>query len=153
MARTAKTVTHPGGGDHVLALTHMLSNRIGKAFAADLLKVDLTVAEWRVMLTLALQGQASGEEITRQWAIDKMSVNRAAAGLVRRRLVSKEQSIQDRRIVHLSLTRRGSALYDKLLPVANKRYRELLACLSRSEVSQLRQMLTRMIAHTDVLIG
>ena len=151
MSRIVKRVANPGNGDHVLALSHMLSNRIGKAFASDLPKYDLTVAEWRVMLTLAAHGQASGDEITNRWAIDKMAVNRAVASLVRRQLVSKKQCSQDRRIVHLSLTLSGNALYDRVLPVANNRYRELLTCLDKTEIMQLHQALTKMIAHADAI--
>jgi len=141
----------PGRDDHVLALVHMLSNRIGKAFASELRKFGVTVAEWRVILTLGLRASANGQEITGRWAMDKMAVNRAISGLERRGLVAKRKNRADRRTIDLSLTASGRALYAELLPAANERYRTLTQCLDRSEAKRLHDLLVKMIAHADAI--
>jgi len=137
--------------DHVLALVHMLSNRIGQAFASELRRFGVTAAEWRVILTLGSRHRASGQEITGRWAMDKMAVNRAIAGLERRELVTKTKNHRDRRTIDVSLTASGRALYAELLPAANARYRKLMRCLNRSEARQLRDLLANMIAHADAI--
>lgn len=116
-------------------------------------KHDVTIAEWRVLLTLALHGNASGKEITSRWAMDKMAINRAIASLEKRGLVEKRRDGADRRVINLSLTDRGRALYDKLLPAANARYHKLMAGLERDEAQLLRDILVKMIAHADSLAG
>lgn len=141
----------PAPGDHILALCHMLSNRIGKAFASELGKCDVTVAEWRVILTLALYDRASGQDITNRWAMEKMAVNRAIAGLARRGLIEKKHNSEDRRNIDLALTAKGREFYNDLLPVANKRYRRLTAALDSAEKKELRKLLTKMILHFDVI--
>ena len=141
-----------GPDDHVLTLCHMLANRIGKAFASELENQDMTVAEWRVMLTLAQHQNASGQEITGRWAMDKMAVNRAISSLDQRGLIRKMRSNEDRRTINLQLTAAGRKMYDALLPMANDRYHELLSGLDKSEEKQLRQTLLKLITHTDSLI-
>ncbi len=141
----------PGRSDHVLTLCHMLANRIGRTFVNDMARHDVTIAEWRVLLTLAVNGQATGKQITSRWAMDKMAVNRAIASLEKRGLLEKRRDGGDRRVVNLSLTAKGRALYEKLLPAANARYHELMAGLDRDEARQLRDILVKMIAHADSL--
>ena len=148
----ATSAAQPGSDDHVLTLCHMLANRIGKAFATELESQDMTVAEWRVLLTLAQHQNASGQEITGRWAMDKMAVNRAIKNLEQRGHIKKERSKADRRTIKLQLTVRGRKMYDDLLPMANDRYHALLSGLDKKEEKQLRQTLLKMIAHTDSLI-
>ena len=146
------TAAQPGRQDHVLALCHMLSNRISKAFISELEKHDVTVAEWRVMLTLALHERASGREITSRWAMDKMAVSRAVTSLERRALIHREQNRADKRSFDLELTKAGRSMYEEILPVANQRYRELTAGLDKSEITTLRQLLVKAIDHVDAVV-
>lgn len=143
--------SHPGPQDHVLTLCHMLSNRIGKAFAADLESQNITIAEWRVLLTLAEHAPASGQEITERWAMDKMAVNRAIKSLQGAGLIEKKANPTDKRVINLLLTKAGRTLYSQILPNANERYHQLLAGLDRTEEKHLREMLLKMISHVDGL--
>ena len=152
MPFSATPAAQLGPNDHVLTLCHMLANRIGKAFASELENQDMTVAEWRVMLTLAQHQNASGQEITGRWAMDKMAVNRAISSLDQRGLIRKMRSSEDRRTINLQLTAAGRKMYDALLPMANDRYHELLSGLDKNEEKQLRQTLLKLITHTDSLI-
>ena len=138
---TQLSAAQPGPDDHVLTLCHMLANRIGRAFVNEMEAHQVTVAEWRVLLTLAMHDVASGQEITGRWAMDKMAINRAIASLEQRGLIEKRKNNQDRRVTDLLLTETGQALYDKLLPMANQRYRDLMAGLDKKEEKNLRQVL------------
>jgi DNA-binding MarR family transcriptional regulator len=146
-----KPAGQPGPDDHVLTLCHMLSNRIGKAFVAEMEAHEITVAEWRVLLTLALNATASGKEITERWAMDKMAVNRAISSLQKRNLIEKNQSSEDRRVINLMLTTSGQNMYDTLVPIANQRYHKLMAGLDKPEEQHLRATLLKMILHADSL--
>ena len=139
----------PAASDNVLTLCHMLSNRIGRAFISDMAKFDVTIPEWRVLLTLALHGNTSGYIIAGRWAMDKMAVNRAIARLEERGLIEKQRNDKDRRIIDLSLTRAGRTMYDRLIPVANERYHKLMAGLDRAEARAFRDLLSKMIMHAD----
>ena len=139
----------PNSSDHVLTLCHMLSNRIGKAFAEELDSQAITVAEWRVLLTLAQHSPASGKQIAGRWAMDKMAINRAISSLQRRNLIKKKINSVDKRVIDLMLSASGHKLYDQLLPVANERYHKLLSGLNSIEEKQLRTTLLKLIVHVD----
>ncbi len=140
----------PVRGNDVLALCHMFANRIGKVFASELAQYDITTAEWRVMMSL--HEYMPGHEITGRWAMDKMAVNRAIASLVRRGLATKQRNKKDRRVVDLRLTKKGQALYGRLLPVAHDRYRKLMAGIGKADRAILRGMLIKLIAHADTIV-
>ena len=139
-------------GDTVLALIHMLSNRIGRAFQKEI-EGDhgRTVAEWRVLLTLAQFPGASAIEITDRWAMDKMAVNRAIRRLVDAGHLRRRPNPDDRRSFHLSMTPKGKRLYARILPAANERYREIVACLSKQELAGLRAALKTLLDQTETL--
>ena len=145
------SASQPGPDDHVLTLSHMLANRIGKAFSSELEKLNITVAEWRVLMTLASLKSASGKEITGRWAMDKMAINRAIASLEKNGLIKKVKNKSDRRALDLSLTGKGQTLYEKFLPIANNRYHKLMAGLDKKEEKRLREILAKLILHADNL--
>ena len=152
MPDTITTASQPGTDDHVLTLCHMLANRIGRAFAAELESREVSIAEWRVLMTLAQHQNASGQEITGRWAMDKMAINRAIKNLEERGLIRKKRRTADRRTINLALTLKGQKIYDDLLPMANNRYHALMSGLDKREEKQLRQTLLKLITHTDSLI-
>lgn len=143
------TPAQPSQQDHVLALCHMLSNRIGRVFGAELEAYGITAAEWRVILTLGLHEQASGRDITNRWAMDKMAISRAISNLQKQGLVNRKQNKQDKRSFDLKLTKAGKKLYAEILPEANHLYHEILSCLDKQEVRALRNTLIKMINHID----
>lgn len=138
--------------DNVLAAVHVLSNRIGRAFYGRIeARHGLSLAEWRVILTLHLHPDATAAEITERWAIDKMAVSRAIRRLERLGHLRRKRDAGDRRSLRLALTASGRRLYARVVPGANARYREIVACLDRSERATLRRALAKLLAHTATL--
>src|SRR5690606_6541935 len=76
--------------ENVLAAIHVVSNRISRAFFADIeAQHGISLPEWRVMLTLARHPGMAAMEVADLWGMDKMAISRAvrrleAAGLVKR---------------------------------------------------------------------
>jgi DNA-binding MarR family transcriptional regulator len=138
--------------DKPLSLVHILSNRIGRAFYSEVeTKFGVTIAEWRVMLTLAAEPGVSAAEITNRWAIEKMAVNRAIQRLVDSGYVSRTRDPDDRRSYQLTMTPKGSKLYDKIAPVSNKRYAELISAVSGDELDSMVAVLQKMIRRAEEL--
>lgn len=86
--------------------------------------------------------------ITGQWAMEKMAINRAIRHLLRTRRVKRRPDSRDRRRFSLYLTANGKRLYDKVIPDANRRYREIVACLSKTELTALRRVMDKLSRHT-----
>jgi DNA-binding MarR family transcriptional regulator len=141
--------SEPKQNDNVLNLCHMLSNRIGKAFLKELELKDVSVADWRVLMTLTQHAPPSGINIASRWAMDKMTINRSIKSLHKRGLIQKKQNRTDKRTVDLILTPLGNSLYSELLPIANDRFHKIMESLNKVEEKNLRLILLKIINHID----
>ena len=139
--------------DNVLALVHVLSSLIGRAFQGEITpRHGLSLAEWRVMITLAHHPRASAADIIERWAMQPMMASRAVRQPERRGWVRRQQREDDRRSYTLRLTKRGETAYRGVGGGAERRYREIVACLSRRELAELDRALQRLISHTRRLV-
>lgn len=135
-----------------LSLVHVLSNRISRAFYSEVeARFGVTVAEWRVLLTIEAQPGVSAAEITNLWSIEKMAVNRAIKRLVADGVVDRKRDPEDGRSFHLSLTPKGARLYAKIQPAATARYRELMSALSDDEKDAMVSALNKLIDKAETL--
>ena len=138
--------------DTVLAHIHMLSSRIDRAFLGEVAaEYGVTLAEWRVILTLRHYPGCSAAAIRKRWGMEKMSASRAVRGLAAAGRIVRRRNPGDRRGHVLTLTRKGEALYRKIMPGASRRYLEILDCLSAPEIAALRATLVKLVDHTSTL--
>lgn len=131
--------------DDILSAIHILANLIGGAYSDHLDELDITVPEWRVILTLARYPGSTATEITERWAMDKMAISRAIQRQDKVGNIQRQRNPEDRRSFRLSLTETGDALYERILPVANERYQTLVSCLTRRELGSLHKSLDKLI--------
>ena len=136
----------------VLASIHVLSNRITRAFESRLDgEHGLSVPEWRVLLSLSREPELTATEIQSRWAMDKMAVSRAVRRLESAGHVRRRAHPTDGRSFVLELTAKGTRLFEKILPSADERYREILSGLSRGDLGTLARILNELIEHTEHL--
>ncbi len=107
---------------------------------------DLTIAEWRLLAILARFGPISGNGVCERSAMDKVRVSRAVGRAVSRGLVHRTTDAQDRRRSILSLTDRGRAIYERIVPMAREREARILSALSKAEADALMASLVRLQA-------
>ena len=138
--------------DNVLASVHVLSNRITRAFEARIeSRYGISVAEWRVLLSLFAASGLTAKQIHEQWAMDKMTVSRAVRRLEEHGRVQRHRHPEDGRSYVLVVTPRGMRLLKKILPTADARYREVLSCLTGRERAALERTLAKLLRHTSSL--
>lgn len=150
---TKPTAGAPGGAsDNLLASIHVMSRLIDRAFQSRIAtRFDLSLAEWRVLLSLADQSSATAAELTEFWAMEKMAVSRAVRRLEGMGRISRRRNSGDRRSYALKLTAKGRGAYDEILPTANARYREIFSEIPRKDLQFLRSILDRLADHTATL--
>lgn len=120
------------------------ASRVSRAFAERYRRdFGLSIPEWRVLAHLGQSGAVSVREIHTRVDLDKSRVSRAAARLEANGYVTKNPDPDDGRLIKLSLTARGQALVEKLVPVAMKYQAELEARLG-AEADSLRRALARL---------
>lgn len=133
--------------ENVLAAIHVVSNRISRAFFADIeARHGLTLPEWRVMLTLTRHPGMAAMAVADLWGMDKMAISRAVRRLEKAGLVRRTPAEGDRRRWVLELTPEGRRRYRAVEPTANARYRDFLEPLDAREVALLRKLLEKLIA-------
>lgn len=142
-----KTRTQLRLGDFLPYRLSVASNAVSSLIArAYEDRFQLTIPEWRSIAILAEKGEATPLEISRTARMDKISVTRATKRLQERRLMRSRDNPADRRSHFLSLTEEGSALYDRVAPLALAFETDLLRRFTADEIEALTSMLRRLEA-------
>jgi DNA-binding MarR family transcriptional regulator len=125
----------------------VLSNRVSSAIANEYSeRFGLTIPEWRVMAVLGGTPGLSAREVAERTAMDKVQVSRAVARLLRVKRVQRAADNQDGRVTRLSLSSRGRAIYDEIVPLALHLEEQFLAALSPAERKAFDQLMSKLAA-------
>ena len=116
-------------------------------------RFGLTVPQWRVICVLAEDGALTQGQIVARTVMDKVTVSRAAQGLLKRRLVSRSDHHADGRSHVLALSPQGQSLYAEIAPLALAYEAALISGLSPDEVAMLKRLLSRLQATAGQLGG
>jgi DNA-binding MarR family transcriptional regulator len=132
--------------DHFLPYRlSILSNKVSDAIARHYSdRFGLSVPEWRVMAVLGQSPGLSARDVAARTAMDKVQVSRAVATLVNLRRVQRDGDEADGRVTRLSLTPKGRAIYDEIVPLALHLEAVLLAALSSAERETLDRLMDKL---------
>jgi DNA-binding MarR family transcriptional regulator len=114
-------------------------------------RFGLTVPQWRLICVLAEEGGLTQAQIVARTVMDKVTVSRAAQGLLKRRLVVRAEHQADARSHVLSLSGEGRRLHAEIAPVALAYEAALLAGLASEEAAGLKRLLERLQAAAERL--
>lgn len=109
-------------------------------------RLDVTLPEARIIAAVGSFGPFSVMDLARHANLDKSQASRAAEALIRRGLLARDSDPADGRVVLLSLTREGRALYRRVMPIARQWNMDLFDCLDNAERIALSKMLDKVIA-------
>lgn len=121
--------------------SNTVSDMIAGAYRA---LFGLTIPEWRLVTILAEHDGMTQQDLGELTRMDKVTVSRAAVGLVDRGLVSRAPNAHDKRSHLLSLTKDGWSLYGQVAPKALALEDAVLGGFDKAEVAQLMSMLERL---------
>jgi len=128
----------------------VLTNRVSGAIARHYSeRFDLSVPEWRVIAVLGQAPGLSAREVAQRTAMDKVQVSRAVQSLLAAKRLTRTAHLQDGRVAHLSLSARGQAIYDEVVPLALSLERQFLSVLGPGEQKSLDTLLTKLSRHMD----
>lgn len=122
-------------------------NRLGAEVSAALSseyreRYGLDIPEWRVIATLGFRNEAcSAQYIAQCTRTHKSTISRAVTSLMERQLIERVENADDRREFRLAMTRKGTALYEELIPRLLRREQEILSCLSAQERKEFARLL------------
>ncbi len=108
-------------------------------------QVGISGPQWVVLMRIASGVGSSAAELCRRIGYDSGSMTRMLDRLVGLGLIRRDRSDDDRRVVRLSLTEAGQAMYPRLRPIAIDVLNRHLAGFTPSEVDQLMDFLHRIL--------
>jgi DNA-binding MarR family transcriptional regulator len=116
------------------------------------IELSLSLAEWRVILIVGEIPNLSNDAVAARTTMDKARVSRAIARLVSMGVLNREVDDSDRRLIALSLTKRGSAIFQSSMDIGEHVEARFLAPLSKSERAILFELLIK-LSTTSPTIG
>ena len=138
--------------DHALPLPSYLSYLLyqteqhRRAMAADLLaRHGLTFAKWVAMISLRRFGDLSMTRLAKLSANDRTTLTRSVDSLIADKLVSRETSASDRRIVVVRLTDAGRVLLEKIRAEIRPLNRDVCANLTTDEQAAMTRALQKIL--------
>jgi len=132
----------------------VLTNRVSSAIARHYSeRFDLSVPEWRVIAVLGQVPGLSAREVAKRTAMDKVQVSRAVQSLLAAKRLTRTAHARDGRIAHLSLSAKGLAIYNEVVPLALSLERQFLSVLSAPEQKSFDTLLTKLSRHMDRMIA
>jgi DNA-binding MarR family transcriptional regulator len=117
--------------------------RVGLMFSRDVEPFDVTLPMWRVMSELWRNGDHRLGELSELTSIDMSTLSRLLVTMQRKGLIVRRRSGLDGRALSLSLTRRGVALTEKIVPFALRYDGVAMDGMSAREVEALKNLLKR----------
>lgn len=130
----------------------ILSNKVSTLVAQSYKdRFALSITEWRIMAVLGECPNASADEISNKTQIEKSLISRAISKLLKRNLIHREISKEDKRRSHIQLTEMGFEVYSQIVPLSLEYEEQLMSCLDDDEKAQLSRLIDRLYTHADKL--
>jgi DNA-binding MarR family transcriptional regulator len=107
-------------------------------------RFGLKIAQWRLLAVLANEGPLTQQALCVRTVMDKVTVMRAAQGLVGRGLLRRMPNRADRRSHRLALTRSGQRIYREIVPLALEHEARLLQGFRSEDIARLDRLLRQL---------
>jgi DNA-binding MarR family transcriptional regulator len=134
-------------------MIHILVNSLNRHVDAQMQPYDLTAMQWKPLLMLRLGQADTAAGLARLNCSDNGAMTRMLDRLEAKGLLQRVRSKQDRRVVHLALTKEGERV-SALIPYGlSAVLNEHLQGFSTAEYKQLQSLLRRMIANGERVAG
>lgn len=105
-----------------VVLAARLSSRLAKQYKKEF---GISIPEWRVLLNVGYTKDLSIRDIEQRVSLERSKVSRAATKLEAKGYLAKQVDSRDKRLLKLTLTREGTELLSKLIPIAEAFQAEL----------------------------
>jgi len=132
--------------DSVGFLMKQAVDLLSRAIDARMAEHNLTDAQWRPLLKLSRNSQATATQMARMVGCDSGATTRLLDRLEDKGLLRRVRSVDDRRVQQLELTAEGQKAAAVVPFVIADVLNAHLADLTHAEVDQLRDLLERVIA-------
>lgn len=130
-------------------LVSLLRSRLVAHIDLKLAPMDLTSAQYIVVVLLAKGSVSTLAELCEHMVYDRGAMSRLLNRLLEKGLIAKTQCEFDKRSTILCLSEKGKVLYPEILPIINDVYKQALNGFTDSEKDQIAGLLFRAINNLD----
>ncbi len=123
--------------DRTLGLADKVTRELLPLTPKEVLALDVTTAQLKVMFALYLRGPSRIGVLARRQGVALPTMTVLVDRLVRRGILVREEDAGDRRVVLCRLSDRGREVIDQLWSSAKARTREILSVLSLDELKSV----------------
>jgi len=116
----------------------ILAQQMSEFIALIYKKYGLSKSQWRVVATVGQHREISARDICLFTRLEKMPVSRSISKLIDAELLEQRTSESDRRTNLLTLTDKGQALYQEIIPLVKSQEQQLLKGLTEQEREQFK---------------
>lgn len=110
-------------------------------FRPSLNKHSLTEQQWRIMRTLAQNGDMESHQLADMVCILKPSMTGILNRMERDGLITKRRAEHDQRRIYVSITDNGRSIYDSMIREVERNHRRLLKKFDKDKLTQLLALL------------
>ncbi|ARP86148.1 MarR family winged helix-turn-helix transcriptional regulator [Bordetella genomosp. 9] len=128
-------------------LIKMVYNSMNRALDQEMAPLGLTATQWRPVAMIALGRADTAAELARLNGVDTGAMTRTLDRLEAKKLVRRQRSEQDRRVVRIELTEEGQAIARDIPANIARTVNHYLRGFSEAEVAMLMHFMRRMLAN------
>jgi len=143
MAKAARTRSQVSTAS-ILHLVKQVQYKAYVRLEALFQPLGITAVQFRIMTTISTRPGVSSAELARLYDVKPQTMIKQIAILESKKLIGRQTSRTNKRLLELTLTREGQAVLDQCQKSAQALEREFLQPLSADEQAALRSYLTRL---------
>jgi DNA-binding MarR family transcriptional regulator len=130
---------------HVGYWLRFVSNHVSGAFQRRLESYGVTAAEWVALRSIYGLKSCSLSQLAERMGADPSTVSRLVERVLKKGLAARTHAADDRRRVHIELTRKGGALVPRLAREADANDEHFFGHLSRKERDTLAALMQGLV--------
>ncbi|ARP82493.1 MarR family transcriptional regulator [Bordetella genomosp. 8] len=128
-------------------LIRLVFNSLNRALDQEMAPLGLTATQWRPVAMVALGRADTAAELARLNEVDTGAMTRTLDRLEAKKLLRRQRSEQDRRVIKIELTEEGEAMVREIPMNIARTLNHYLRGFSEHEVELLTHFLRRMLAN------
>jgi len=98
----------------IFVVLDVISRELARTYEA---KFNLTIGGWRIIAHLTQESPLTPKQLAQLTGLDQVRITRLVDPLVREGYLRRRENPKDRRSIQISLTQKGTGVYDAMAPV------------------------------------
>jgi DNA-binding MarR family transcriptional regulator len=132
-------------------LFHCMTNASNRDFLPEITELDLSLTQLKALAALDERGEAlSVKELSERLGLSLAATSRSVDGLVKRKLVERDEDPDDRRVRRVDLTARGRRIIERIVAIRVASLERLVSSFNDEQRDKLADALAAILEHEDV---